>query len=236
VPPAAPPTIDVLAADPELAAGLGDAGRAGLGPLVVPRLDLAIGPWSPPAHAGGAPAVGFLLVDGLITRELAIGGRRSAMLMGPGDVVDPWPPGDELLPREVALHVEEPGVAAVLGEAFIAAAGRIPALAVAVHRRRAAQLERACAHAALAGSGPISVRVLSVLWLLAERWGRVTPDGIALALPLTHAELGRLVGAQRSTVTLALRQLQAAGRVTGGSGRWVLHGDAAAALAELGPA
>lgn len=53
-----------------------------------------------------------------------------------------------------------------------------------------------------------------MLWHLADRWGRVTPDGVIVPLKLTHEALGRLVGAQRPTVTLALGELVASGRVT----------------------
>jgi len=40
--------------------------------------------------------------------------------------------------------------------------------------------------------------VLLALWLLADRWGRATPDGTVLSLALTHELLGQLTGARRS--------------------------------------
>ena len=69
-------------------------------------------------------------------------------------------------------------------------------------------------HAAIAQLGRVDLRVLALLWHLADRWGTVTPDGVVLPLRLTHALLGRLVGAQRPTVTLALAQLGGAGDVS----------------------
>jgi hypothetical protein len=53
--------------------------------------------------------------------------------------------------------------------------------------------------------------LLIALWLLAGRWGRQTPSGVALRLPLSHETLGSLVGAKRSSVTLALKALELRG-------------------------
>lgn len=38
-------------------------------------------------------------------------------------------------------------------------------------------------------------RLLLTLWMLAERCGRVTPEGIVLPLALSHEALGRLAAA-----------------------------------------
>ena len=54
---------------------------------------------------------------------------------------------------------------------------------------------------------------LALFWQLADRWGTVTAFGVAVSLQLTHEVLGRLVGAQRPTVTLALSELAEAGLV-----------------------
>jgi CRP-like cAMP-binding protein len=68
-------------------------------------------------------------------------------------------------------------------------------------------------------------RLLLSLWHLAERWGRVHPDGIVLPLPLGHQRLADLVGASRPTVTTALGELTAAGSIgRRDGGEWVLLG------------
>jgi CRP-like cAMP-binding protein len=56
-------------------------------------------------------------------------------------------------------------------------------------------------------------RLLLKLRQLAERWGRVTPDGIRLDLRLTHQELANMVGAVRESVTIALGRLASAGEI-----------------------
>ena len=65
----------------------------------------------------------------------------------------------------------------------------------------------------------VDVRLLVLFWHLADRWGRVRTDTIALPLPLTHHTLAKLVGAARPSVTTALRAL---------SQRELLHRDAVA--------
>ena len=59
----------------------------------------------------------------------------------------------------------------------------------------------------------VDQRVLALMWLLAESWGRVTPSGTTLPLSLTHDALGALIGARRPTVTLAMRELTERGAV-----------------------
>ena len=64
-----------------------------------------------------------------------------------------------------------------------------------------------------------------MLWHLAERWGRVHPDGIVVPLPLGHQRLADLVGAHRPSVTTAMGELTRSGAVSRReNGDWVLHG------------
>jgi hypothetical protein len=65
-------------------------------------------------------------------------------------------------------------------------------------------------------------RLLAMMWLLAESWGRVTASGTLLPLQLTHSALGGLVGARRPTVTLALRGLTESGAVLRQPDGWLL--------------
>lgn len=53
----------------------------------------------------------------------------------------------------------------------------------------------------------IERRLLLTLWHLADRWGRVTRDGVRLDLRLTHELLGDIVGARRPSVSTALGAL-----------------------------
>ena len=78
---------------------------------------------------------------------------------------------------------------------------------------------------AIASQPRLEVRLALLLWHLAARWGRVEPGGIRLPLPLTHQLLGRLVGAERPSVSHALARLARSGLVTGHGDEWHLHGN-----------
>ena len=68
-------------------------------------------------------------------------------------------------------------------------------------------------------------RLLVLMWSLAERWGRVGPDGVRLPLALPHRTLATLVGARRPSVTTALSGLARDGLVERTPDGWLLHGD-----------
>ena len=68
-------------------------------------------------------------------------------------------------------------------------------------------------------------RLLVLLWAMAERWGRVAPQGVRLPLRLPHRTLATLVGARRPSVTTALSGLAREGLVERTQDGWLLHGD-----------
>jgi CRP/FNR family transcriptional regulator, cyclic AMP receptor protein len=71
----------------------------------------------------------------------------------------------------------------------------------------------------------VDERLLALLWLLAERWGRVVPGGVLVSLRLPHRTLAGMVGARRPSVTTALGQLMARGAIERRQdGAWVLRG------------
>jgi CRP-like cAMP-binding protein len=65
-------------------------------------------------------------------------------------------------------------------------------------------------------------RLLALFLAMADRWGRVTRDGLLIPLQLRHATLGELVGASRPSVSTALGQLAREGSVERGAGGWLL--------------
>lgn len=88
-----------------------------------------------------------------------------------------------------------------------------PALAANLVRVMAMQIAERELAVAIALEPRIDRRLLLKLRQLADRWGRVTPDGVRLDLRLTHQELANMVGAARESVTLALGRLAAAGDI-----------------------
>jgi hypothetical protein len=224
--PRAQRVVALLDIEPELAAGI----PAEELPLarriaVAPRLDLPSGRWDPDADAGrGDGAYALMVVDGLLTRTVVLADRAATQLLGPGDILMPWQDGDTLLPAAVEWTCNVPAQLAVLDDRTIMAARRWPALFRALHDRTAAQTARLAMHNAIAQLPRVDTRIVAVLWHLAERFGRVTPSGVLVPLKLTHEALGHLIGAQRPTVTLALRALTEEGVLARtDDGAWILR-------------
>src|SRR5581483_10984875 len=73
----------------------------------------------------------------------------------------------------------------------------------------------------------VDVRLLLLFWQLADRWGTVGTDGVNVPLRLTHHMLGRIVRAQRPSVTASLNELAELGVLTRSAAdrTWTLHGE-----------
>jgi CRP-like cAMP-binding protein len=218
---AIPRGISLLDEDPELAVGLpAEELELARRVLVVHGLLAETGPWEVEEPVA---SLGLLLLDGLVTVNVVVGDRVASELAGPGDVLHATAAPHALLPAEVGLVVSEPARIAVLDQRFIAAVRRWPVLLLTLHERLRVQQRRMAIHAAIGKLRRVEDRVLALLWHLAERWGRVTRDGVVVPLSLTHETLGRLAGAERPTVTLALGELGRTGAVTRrGDGSFVL--------------
>jgi CRP-like cAMP-binding protein len=82
-----------------------------------------------------------------------------------------------------------------------------PRIAANLVRVLAAQVADRELAVAIALEPRVERRLLLKLRQLAERFGRVTPQGIRLDLRLTHQQLAEMVGAVRESVTIALGKL-----------------------------
>ena len=152
----------------------------------------------------------MLVLDGLITREVGLGGPACAELIGPGDLIRPWDVGvdDGPLPLEVSWRVLEPTTIAVLGAPFGVLAAQWPALTAALVARATRRAQTLAVTQAIGCTTGVERRVLMLLWHLADRWGRVGPDGISVPLRLTHETIGRLIAARRPSVSSAMKKLE----------------------------
>jgi CRP/FNR family transcriptional regulator, cyclic AMP receptor protein len=228
--------IRILECDPELglrvpAAEITRAREA----LVAPAVAFARGTWEPPSDIG-AGDLGYLMVDGLLAKDVILAGTTSTELLGPGDLLHPEATlGDEALVRyRVLWHVLEPARLAVLDENVARSLGEWPAVMRSLLERALTRTLRVSLHAALLELSPVETRLLVLFWLLAERWGRVTPDGVALSLRLSHKVLGQLVGCRRASVTTALRHIEEGGMIARRSDRtWLLRGSPPDELAQV---
>jgi CRP/FNR family transcriptional regulator, cyclic AMP receptor protein len=227
--------VAVLDVDRELAQSLesGDREHARRA-LVFPALVVEPGPWEHRQAVPEPPVVGLLVLTGVLTREIVFAGRASSEIVGAGDVLRPWDDDApfEPLPLEATWHAHAPTRLAVLDARFALAAGRWPALAAALGARQIRRTRALAFQLAITQLPRVDDRVLVLLWSLAERWGRVGPSGVRLALPLPHRTLATLVGARRPSVTTALSGLARAGLVERTEAGWLLHGDAERVLAD----
>src|SRR3982751_1391596 len=84
--------IRVLESQPDLAQGLDDEQAALARRHVVAVLhSIDQGAWNPADSYEESPgAIGLLVIDGIVARDLRIAGRWSSELLGPGDLLRPW--------------------------------------------------------------------------------------------------------------------------------------------------
>jgi CRP/FNR family transcriptional regulator, cyclic AMP receptor protein len=212
-PPASGPRlIRLLETEPDFAAGV-DEERAAAARrhTVAPLLTLAPGAWSPGDLRGDDAVTGpfaVLVLSGLIARDVGLADRVATQLVGAGDAIPlgDWDDGSQ--PVHAAWWVAAAAEVAVLDGRFLAAAQRWPWLTARVVERALRWADRAAALQAMTQLGRVDLRLVALFWHLADRWGQMTPHGVVLPLRLTHEMLGRLVGAQRPTITLALRDLR----------------------------
>ena len=228
--PRAAETIHLLQADPELGALLSPGRRAEAErELMVRTHRLSVGPWDVSRLAGAsADHVGLLVLDGVISRELVVADHVSAELLGPGDLVRPWQGASStgLLPVRAVWSVLSTVTLAVLDRRFAAEAARYPEITAALFDRLGERSLRLATTQAISQLTRVDRRLKALFWHLAERWGRVSGDGVVVPLALTHRILGQLVGARRPTVSTALSELaEREELVRRRDGSWLLRGD-----------
>ncbi len=223
--------VHVLEEDPGLGAALGAGDRAAATErLVAPELRLPRGRWDGDGPLGQrAGDLGFLILEGLLVRRIELGRHVFVELLGSGDLVRPWDfedAGGAPVAAAARWRIAETARLAVLDARFAAAAGRFPALTAAMLSRVVARAQWLATLLAVTSMPRLDARLLTVLWQLADRWGRVGREGTIVPMRLTHETLAGLVGAQRPSVTTALRALERRDLVRRAeAGGWLLLGD-----------
>jgi CRP/FNR family cyclic AMP-dependent transcriptional regulator len=221
--------ISIVDADPDLAELLDDEELEKARREALARVQrLSPGDWD----AGAAREAdvhhrGFLIVEGLLSREVDVLGRRCCELIGPGDVMRPWRWDEEgsHVQAEVGWKVLEPTRLATLDHGLVQRMVPWPQLGVELFNRGTRRAHHLAVALAISHHQRVDDRLVLTLWHLAERWGKVHRDGIVLPLPLGHQRLADLVGAHRPTVTSALGELASDGIISRrDNGDWVLHG------------
>ena len=178
------------------------------------------GAWDPCAD-GVAGCV--LVLDGLLLREVVVADDVAAELLGPGDYLPVAADEERLLPSAVRWTAIARTQVALLGPRFARVLLAFPEIALALMERQAERADRLAAQQAIAHLNGVERRLLALLWLCADRWGRMTADGVVLPLVLRHDVMAHLVGARRPTVSSAMGRLQRRGAVRPrAAGGWTL--------------
>jgi CRP-like cAMP-binding protein len=224
-----PDVVAVFDRDPDLVEGVDPATADQLRRRAwAARLVLDPGPWRPGPELAGQPGdLGLLVVDGLLTRTTELDGRQCPELVGAGDLLRPWD-GERASSIELATHwrVLQRTTLAVLDARFAAVACRYPPVVAALLGRAVLRSRALSVHLAIAHVRQAEPRLLVLLWHVADRWGRVTPDGVHVPVALTHELLAHLACLRRPTASTALTRLARAGEVARRrDGTWVLTGE-----------
>jgi len=196
--------------------------------LLIRRHVVEAGPWDGERLRDAGPEhVGLLILDGLMTRELALADNVSGELLGPGDLVRPWQAGgpERLVPYEVRWTALERTALGVLDRRFALALTHYPQINAMLIDRLTERSQRISLMQSISQLNGVDRRLLTLFWHLAERWGRVTASGVAVPVPVPHRVLAQLVGARRPTVSTALSRLAESGELTREpNGGWLLTG------------
>jgi CRP/FNR family transcriptional regulator, cyclic AMP receptor protein len=226
--------VQILQADPGLAEAIPEATRADAAVYTFAHTFwLEPGQWHPPSSDADEAAghLGLLILNGFLIRQVRVIDRPPAELLGPGDLVHPWEPDHtEPFVAGARWDVLEPARVAVLDRRFAAVIGRWPDLVAALFGRAIARSRSLLLNLAIGQLVGVDIRLLVLLWHIAERWGdhdeNGAADGVVVPVHLTHQIVASLISAQRPTVTSALAALTERGLISrNDEGFIVLHGE-----------
>jgi CRP-like cAMP-binding protein len=182
-------------------------------------LSVRRGTWDAAADARAHAPYGFVLVSGGLLRRVTAGHREGAELLGAGDLIQPEAESGP----DVTWRAVTDLVLGILDERVLADAGAVPELLNALLVSATTRTNTVARQLVLAQWSSADERLLATFAGLADRWGVMTSDGVALPAWLTHSVLAPLVGARRPSVTTALKRLTEAGAVRRAEdGRWLV--------------
>jgi hypothetical protein len=231
--------VPLLDIDPDLGELLGPARRREAHTQILVRLGtLRVGAWDPRTVGGAGPHdLGLLIVDGVLAREVLAERIISTELLGAGDVIRAGhhAPGASLLSMRVHWNVLADARIALLDARLTRLLASYPEILSLLAERMVGRSERLAVDQAISKLTGVDRRLVTLFWHLAERWGRITSDGVSIPLTLSHRMLAQLVGARRPSVSTALAELSRDGILTRRrDGSWLLTGTPAGPPADPG--
>lgn len=172
-------------------------------------LELSPGDWFPDTDESAGAELGLLVLEGLMIRDVTVADARCGELIGPSTLLRPRDDRgtDAPMRHEIGWRVVEPTRLAMLDRRFLRVAAHWPSLVTALVARATERAHNLGVMVSIHSLKRVDTRLLAFFWHLADRFGKVTADGVLIPLPLTHRQLALLVGAQRPSVTSALGAL-----------------------------
>jgi CRP/FNR family transcriptional regulator, cyclic AMP receptor protein len=204
-------SLPLLELDPDLGRMLSpDRRTEAANGLIVRTQNLREGPLGLARLQAISPRnIGLLVIDGVIAQEVLLGDTVSTELLGSGDVIRPWTVEEpvELLETDVRWTVLSEVTAALLDRRVAIELCAYPEVYSGIVDRLSQRSARLATMKAISQMTRVDRRLIALFWHLAERWGRMTAQGLRIPLRLSHRQLGQLVGARRPTVSSALAEL-----------------------------
>lgn len=168
--------------------------------------------------------LGLLVVDGLLLVEGCLGHGPVGWMLGEDDLLRPWEMEGIPLTLSTSWRALTPARLALLDEEFGRRTGGAPIITRALLGRASRTTRWLLATSMISSAPVVEERLLLLFALLGERWGKATPEGISVDLPLTHRLLASLVGARRPSVSTALGALASEGVICRRPGHgWLLR-------------
>jgi CRP-like cAMP-binding protein len=158
----------------------------------------------------------------MLLQSIQLGDHVGLRLLGPGDVLSLTEAPASMLVIDSDCRATVPTRLMLLEREVLRAARQWPRVLAGLHVRNGEQTERLVTQVMICQLPRVDDRLLSLMWLMAESWGHVTPAGTSLPIALTHEALGGLIGARRPTVTLALGELADRGAILRQDRGWLL--------------
>ena len=205
----------ILREEPDLADGLSPSDReAAVAAFRADVITVSRPLWEPPEY-DPKTTYGLLVLEGLLGRRVRIGPAVGTELLSCGDILRPW---DEptlwgMIPPELDWRVFRPVRLAVLDDRITNLIGRRPQLVVNFSGRFLRRARSVAYIMAISHHTRLEDKLLATLWHLASSFGRVTSEGVVIPFRLTHEVLGEIIGAQRPSITTAIRRLHEAGQI-----------------------
>ena len=178
-------------------------------------------------HAGDPADQMFLLKAGRVklTKVTEEGNEITLDIRKAGDFL-----GESMLSESSefpvsAVCMEETGTCGFTRAGFERLVMTYPGVGLQVMKNLSRQMDRLSVRLGSMSYTTLEERLYQVLANVAREYGTRSGKGYAIAFPLTHEELGFLVGAHRVSITKAMKALSETGRVSRQGRTVVVYGD-----------